>query len=187
MTGLCGVNRPFEAFVTVPGDPGNWPQKPPRAAEGLPSPVRSDSIEARENTHLREKIKGLSTGLIFVSRERPRPERRRLSSGRLAARQPPLSRNFRPLRKLRILTKTDRREVSEGCPSEALWRCWLTLGDVSVLFSISRPYGPSIFRRSFRPRAGGGYLWGPAPCVNAAPPTFSPTGVRRNGGRASPR
>ena len=95
VTGLFRVNRPFDGFCGAPGIPGIWPQKPPRAAEGLPSPVRSDSIEARENTHLREKIKGLSTGFIFVSRERPRPERRRLSSGRLAARQPASFENFR--------------------------------------------------------------------------------------------
>jgi hypothetical protein len=42
--------------------PGFRPQKPLRAAEGLPSCVRSDSIEARENTHPPEKIKRLFGG-----------------------------------------------------------------------------------------------------------------------------
>lgn len=50
----------FSGFCAAPWKPGFWPQKPPRAAEGLPSCVRSDSIEARENTHPSEKIKCLS-------------------------------------------------------------------------------------------------------------------------------
>jgi len=37
-------------FFAPPGYPGIWPQKSPWAAEGLPSCVRSDSTEARENT-----------------------------------------------------------------------------------------------------------------------------------------
>lgn len=65
--GLFGVNRPFQAFRGAPGRPGIWPQKPPRAAEGLPSHVRSDSIEARENTHPGEKIKRLFSRPFFVS------------------------------------------------------------------------------------------------------------------------
>jgi hypothetical protein len=37
-------------FLAHPGFPEFRPQKSPRAAEGLPSCVRSDSTEARENT-----------------------------------------------------------------------------------------------------------------------------------------
>jgi hypothetical protein len=36
VTGLFRVNRPFQAFSTAVLNPGFWPQKPPRAAEGLP-------------------------------------------------------------------------------------------------------------------------------------------------------
>ena len=50
VAGLFRVNRSFRTFSRRPGYPGIWPQKSLRAAEGLPSCVRSDSTEARENT-----------------------------------------------------------------------------------------------------------------------------------------
>ena len=49
--GLFNANgRALSDFFAPPGYPGIWPQKSPWAAEGLPSCVRSDSTEARENT-----------------------------------------------------------------------------------------------------------------------------------------
>ena len=39
-------------FFGRPGFPGIWPQKSLGAAEGLPSCVRSDSTEARENSQI---------------------------------------------------------------------------------------------------------------------------------------
>ena len=71
----------LSVFFGRPGHPGIWPIKSLGAAEGLPSCVRSDSTEARENTDPGEKIKGCfqrSTSISF----RPRPGRRRLLSGR---------------------------------------------------------------------------------------------------------
>ena len=64
------VNRPFPAFRFAP-KPRNKTQKSLGAAEGLPSPVRSDSIEAREHIHLAEKIKGVSASRSPL---RPAPE-----------------------------------------------------------------------------------------------------------------
>ena len=82
-------------FFGRPGFPGIWPQKSLGAAEGLPSCVRSDSTEARENTHRREKIKCLSAARFSSRLQRPAPSGRRLSSGRLRGRQPVLSDFFR--------------------------------------------------------------------------------------------
>jgi hypothetical protein len=142
VTGLPRVNRPFEAFAGRPGCPGFWPQKPPRAAEGLPSHVRSDSIEARENTHLREKIKCLSAAR-FSSRIRAPT---RAGGGYLVAVPSLVNRLFRgifaALQKLRILTKPHRHEDFEGHPSWACWRCRLMLVDMGVLLGLSRPCGP---------------------------------------------
>ncbi len=50
----------FSAFATIPRTSWIRPQKSPRAAEGLPSRVRSDSIEARDNTESETNIKHLS-------------------------------------------------------------------------------------------------------------------------------
>jgi hypothetical protein len=45
------VNRPFQALRSNPGQADFRAQKSLRAAEGLPSDVRSDSVEAREDIH----------------------------------------------------------------------------------------------------------------------------------------
>jgi hypothetical protein len=74
VTGLFGVNRPFRAFCGPSGRSGFWPQKPPRAAQGLPPKVRSDSIEARENSHPETKIKRLVRPRLSF-RHDPAPER----------------------------------------------------------------------------------------------------------------
>ena len=74
MAGLFRVNRSFRNFLRRTGTPGNSAQKSLRAAEGLPSPFRSDSIEAREHIHLREKCKGQS-GSVISTHVDPVPDR----------------------------------------------------------------------------------------------------------------
>ena len=57
---LFGVNRSFRTLPARRRKLRNWAQKPFRGRRGASLiTVRSDSIEARENTHLLEKIKGL--------------------------------------------------------------------------------------------------------------------------------
>lgn len=90
VTGLSRVNRPFQLCV-ISEKPRIWPQKSPWAAEGHPSKVRSDSIEARENTHSEAPVKHLfgACRLFDVS---PAPSGRRLISGRPPGCQPILFR-----------------------------------------------------------------------------------------------
>ena len=62
VTGLFRVNRPFQAFCgssRTPKDVWNLAAKTAAGCRGASPKVRDDSIEARENTHLREKIKRL--------------------------------------------------------------------------------------------------------------------------------
>ena len=47
----------ISGFCDISEKPRIWPQKSPRAAQGLAPMVRSDSIEARENTHFEPNIK----------------------------------------------------------------------------------------------------------------------------------
>lgn len=91
VTGLGSVNRPFWAFATIPRNPRIWPQKPPRAAEGLPS--KSVAIRLRLGNILISNRRSRT----FRPRHRcfecePRPSGRRLSSCRLRGCQPILFR-----------------------------------------------------------------------------------------------
>ena len=80
------VNRLFRAFFSPPEVPvlKSVPdgrgriraQKSLRAAEGLPSLVRSDSIEGSEAIHARRKNQGLFEPLAFVAAPFPTGERR---------------------------------------------------------------------------------------------------------------
>lgn len=67
MTGLFRVNRLFQAFCgasELPREPRNLAAKTAAGRPGLAPKVRSDSIEAREDTHSREKIKGLVSPIL---------------------------------------------------------------------------------------------------------------------------
>ena len=59
---LFGVNRSFQTFPSHPeipeGLPENGAKTTPGRQRGNPRTVGSDSIEARENIHFREKSKG---------------------------------------------------------------------------------------------------------------------------------
>jgi len=94
-------------------NPGIRPQKPLRAAEGLPSCVRSDSIEARENTHPQEKIKCLSASSFRSCACAPS----RAGGGYLVAVSVGVNRSFGSLsdeaRKLRIPPKKPARRALE--------------------------------------------------------------------------
>ena len=63
VAGLFGVNRSFRTFPPNPeipeGLPENGAKTTPGRQRGNPRTVGSDSIEARENTHLRQKSKRL--------------------------------------------------------------------------------------------------------------------------------
>jgi hypothetical protein len=63
VAGLLGVNRSFRTFASHPEIPGGLPENgaktTPGRQRGNPRTVGSDSIEARENIHFREKSKGV--------------------------------------------------------------------------------------------------------------------------------
>ena len=90
LTGLGSVNRPFGAFATIPRNLRIWPQKPPRAAEGLPSV--SVTIRLRLGNVLISTRRSSAFRRLSSLRCEPRPSGRRLSSGRPPGCQPVLFR-----------------------------------------------------------------------------------------------
>src|SRR5579859_264116 len=80
LAGLFSVNRSFQTFPPHPGNlsrsPKNGAKTTPGRQRGNPRTVGSDSIEARENTHLRWKSKRL-VGPRQTVRNWPRPSGRR--------------------------------------------------------------------------------------------------------------
>src|SRR3990167_2728575 len=68
----------LSGFFAPPGKPGNLAQKSPRAAEGLPSFVRNDSIEGRNLTVEREEIKAFIQGPGSSRRRGGSEEERRI-------------------------------------------------------------------------------------------------------------
>ena len=116
LTGLGSVNRPFRAFATIPRNPRIWPQKPSRAAEGLPS--KSVTIRLRlGNILISNRISSAFRSLPSLRCE-PRPSGRRLSSGRLPGCQPILFQDPRDDPRIApdLQTRTPLRGV-EGEPS----------------------------------------------------------------------
>jgi hypothetical protein len=116
LAGLGSVNRPFWAFATIPRNPRIWPQKPSRAAEGLPS--KSVTIRLRlGNILISNRISSAFRRLPSLRCE-PRPSGRRLSSGRLPGCQPVLFQDPWAIPgKLRIFEPGPRFRGVEGEPS----------------------------------------------------------------------
>jgi hypothetical protein len=87
VTGLFGVNRPFQALRQFRETPDLAAQIT-AGRQGACPEVRSDSIEARENTHSGEKIKRFVTGARHLFNMSLSPNRRRLVSDRALGSQP---------------------------------------------------------------------------------------------------
>jgi hypothetical protein len=115
LAGLGSVNRPFWAFATIPRNPRIWPQKPSRAAEGLPS--KSVTIRLRlGNILISNRISSAFRSLPSLRCE-PRPSGRRLSSGRPPGCQPILFQDPRLIPgSLRIFKPGPRFEVWKANP-----------------------------------------------------------------------
>src|ERR1700757_2000920 len=67
------VNRPFQAFCSAPAKPGLERKNHPGPAEGLPSQVRSDSIEVRECSQT-APLNQVACEPLETALRRPRPE-----------------------------------------------------------------------------------------------------------------
>src|SRR3546814_16730594 len=64
VAGLFGVNRSFRTFSPDPGNSGIWRKNRPGPPRGHPHTVGDDSIEARENSRIREENKGKRKGRV---------------------------------------------------------------------------------------------------------------------------
>ena len=90
MTDLFGVNRPFRAMRQF-REPPDLAAKIAAGCRGASPKVRSDSIEARENSHFDRKIKRFVGRLDRSIDVCPAPSGRRLTSDRFPGSQPNLS------------------------------------------------------------------------------------------------
>ena len=142
LTGLGSVNRPFGAFATIPRNLRIWPQKPPRAAEGLPSV--SVTIRLRLGNILISTRRSSAFRRLSSLRCEPRPSGRRLSSGRPPGCQPVLFRGpLDELRKFRIFEPGPRCKVGRANPPSPQPRGCRRLGLVPISEVVSGTYVPS--------------------------------------------